>query len=363
LSGIGRQMQRLPLSPRLARVLLAAQGAFEACAMCARLSEPAASDHRNVEQSLAATAKSVLGDRYRAHIGESELRRALLAGYPDRVAKRRDRDTVTMASGHGAVIAKGAGVEDAEWMIALDVTAGRKTATTQALLRRASPIDREWLAATRSETIHELDATTGMAKAREVERYHALILREHPIAPDEDRRIDLLVEAWLAREPDNDSRRLLRRLEFAGMAADLAALAREGARSARKVGDIVLSEEALPWEARQRLSRHAPDRLTVPSGRDMTIEYPGDGRVEVSVKLQEVFGLAETPRIGPARTPITFHLLAPNQRPVQTTQDLKSFWERTYPEVRKELRGRYPRHPWPEDPWNAAPTHRTRRRS
>ena len=70
----------------------------------------------------------------------------------------------------------------------------------------------------------------------------------------------------------------------------------------------------------------------------------------MSVKLQELFGLAETPRIGPSKTPITFHLLAPNGRPVQTTQDLKSFWERTYPEVRKELRGRYPRHPWPEDP-------------
>ena len=72
--------------------------------------------------------------------------------------------------------------------------------------------------------------------------------------------------------------------------------------------------------------------------------------VVVSVKLQELFGLAETPRLGPALVPVTFELLAPNGRPVQTTQDLKSFWERTYPEVRKELRGRYPRHPWPEDP-------------
>ena len=72
--------------------------------------------------------------------------------------------------------------------------------------------------------------------------------------------------------------------------------------------------------------------------------------------------LGETPLIGPAKTPITFQLLAPNGRPVQTTRDLKSFWERTYPEVRKELRGRYPRHPWPDDPWTATPTHRTKRR-
>jgi ATP-dependent helicase HrpB len=99
----------------------------------------------------------------------------------------------------------------------------------------------------------------------------------------------------------------------------------------------------------------------VPSGRDMRLEYAADGTVSVGVKLQELFGLADTPRLGPNRVPVTFHLLAPNGRPVQTTRDLKSFWERTYPEVRKELRGRYPKHPWPEDPWNATPTHRTTR--
>ena len=363
LTGIGRQMQRLPLSPRLARVLLAGHGSFEACAACARLSEPAAADHRSVEQNLARAAKSVIGDRYRAHISDSELRRALLAGYPDRVARSRDRGTVTLASGHGAVIAKDSGADNAEWMVALDVTAGRKTANTQALLRLASPIDREWLEPTRAETIHKLDDTTGAVKASEIQWYHSLILREHPIAPDDERRIALLAEAWLARDPDDDSRRLLRRLEFAGVDGDVGTLVREAARSARKVGDISLSEDVLPWDTRQRLSRLAPDRITVPSGRDMKIEYPGDGRVEVSVKLQELFGLGETPRIGPRQTPVTFHLLAPSGRPVQTTSDLKSFWERTYPEVRKELRGRYPRHPWPEDPWNAPATHRTKKRS
>ena len=95
----------------------------------------------------------------------------------------------------------------------------------------------------------------------------------------------------------------------------------------------------------------------------MKISYGDNDGVSVAVKLQELFGLAETPRIGPAKTPITFHLLAPNGRPVQTTQDLRSFWERTYPEVRKELRGRYPKHPWPDDPWNATPTHRAKPRA
>jgi len=94
----------------------------------------------------------------------------------------------------------------------------------------------------------------------------------------------------------------------------------------------------------------------------MRLEYAAEGTVSVSVKLQELFGLADTPCLGPRKTPVTFHLLAPNARPVQTTQDLKSFWATTYQEVRKELRGRYPRHPWPDDPWTATPTHRTTRR-
>jgi ATP-dependent helicase HrpB len=84
--------------------------------------------------------------------------------------------------------------------------------------------------------------------------------------------------------------------------------------------------------------------------------------VSASVKLQELFGLAQTPRVGPRREPVTLLLLAPNGRPVQTTRDLSGFWERLYPEVRRELRGRYPRHPWPEDPWSAPPTHRTKPR-
>ena len=371
VTDMGRLMQRLPLHPRLARVLIAAHGSFEGTAACARLSEPSpAADHRYVEQNLGNAAKSVLGHRYRAHVSDIELRQALLAGYPDRVAKRRPQKAltaqneglVTLASGHGAVIGKDSGADDAEWMIALDVTSGRKTATTQALLRLASPIDPKWLTPTHAETIHTLDVATGVVKAIEVDWYDALALREHPIAPEHDRRVALLTDAWLAREPDEASRQLIRRIAFARLDLETIDLVKAAAQSARKLSDLVLTEDALPWDARQRLERQAPASLTVPSGRTMTIDYAADGSVGVSVKLQELFGLAETPRIGPSKTPITFHLLAPNRRPVQTTQDLKSFWERTYPEVRKELRGRYPKHPWPEDPWTAPATHRTNRR-
>ena len=92
------------------------------------------------------------------------------------------------------------------------------------------------------------------------------------------------------------------------------------------------------------------------AGRHHRLEYHEDGTVGLAVKLQELFGLAETPRIGRRREPVVLSLLAPNGRPVQVTRDLRSFWDRTYPEVRKELRGRYPKHPWPEDPWRASPS-------
>ena len=119
----------------------------------------------------------------------------------------------------------------------------------------------------------------------------------------------------------------------------------------------------LPPGAARDFDRLAPDSIAVPSGRSARLEYHDDGTVSAAVKLQELFGLAETPRIGPRQEPVVLALLAPNGRPVQVTRDLRSFWARTYPEVRRELRGRYPRHPWPDDPWTATPTARTRRRA
>jgi ATP-dependent helicase HrpB len=362
ITEIGQLIQRMPLHPRLARVVIAGHGSFEACAAAAELSDGYGAG--NVEQ----VAKRLLGERYRAHISDAELRRALLAGYPDRVAKRRTQkaqtpQSVTLASGHGAVLAHNAGVSNADWMIALDVTSGRTSATTQAFVRKAAEIDPDWLSPTRRELRHEFDRESGSVKAHEVDWYDEIPLREHPVAPNDDVRAQLLAKAWLDREPDDRSSRLLKRLKFTGADIDLQSLLSTAAMQARRLSDVTLSEDLLPWDLRQRLAANAPDRLTVPSGRDMTIEYADDGSVSVSVKLQELFGLAETPRLGPAAIPVTFHLLAPNGRPVQTTRDLRSFWERTYPEVRKELRGRYPKHPWPEDPWNAPPTHRTKKRS
>ena len=384
-------MQRLPLHPRLARVLIAAKGSFEGSAACAWLSEPARFDGprpatscdllpiidqwarlphhlKRIADQLQRASRQIVATAYRERIDETELRRALLAGYPDRVAKRRpqtarkspsgpNEDRVTLATGHGAIVGRESGVHDGDWLIALDVTSGRVSATTEAIIRLASRIEPEWLTPTSSDVTHEL--RDGVVKANAVDRYDGIELRVHPVAPDDEVRARLLAEKWLERGPDEASRRLLRRLEFTGGSIDLAATVAAAAMQAKRLTDITLVEERLPWSLRQRLTASAPERLKVPSGREMLIDYRDDGTVVVSVKLQELFGLAETPRLGPALVPVTFELLAPNGRPVQTTQDLKSFWVRTYPEVRKELRGRYPRHPWPEDPASVKATHRT----
>ncbi|RBF38133.1 ATP-dependent helicase HrpB, partial [Xanthomonas oryzae pv. oryzae] len=113
--------------------------------------------------------------------------------------------------------------------------------------------------------------------------------------------------------------------------------------------------------------RHAPTRISVPSGMERQISYALDHTGQplppvLAVKLQELFGLAETPRIADDRILLTLHLLSPGGHPLQVTQDLKSFWANTYPDVKKEMKGRYPRHPWPDDPWTAAATHRAKPR-
>ena len=175
--------------------------------------------------------------------------------------------------------------------------------------------------------------------------YGAILLNEINVAPDpeEARRLR-------AREQrKNVDPHLERRLAFAGIEVDW---------------DEVIEQYAgeLPYEVKRRLEQLAPERLPLPSGRTTALEYREDGSILASVKLQELFGLADTPRLGPTKTAVTFALLSPAGRPMQVTSDLRSFWNNGYQEVRKELRAKYPRHPWPDDPWTATPTHRTTRR-
>jgi ATP-dependent helicase HrpB len=297
------------------------------------------------------------------------LRHALFTGYADRLAKRRAEtpDRVTLATGHGAALGRESGVRDGEYLVALDVTSAHRPRSAQAerdriaeaRIRAASRVEREWIVPTSIDVEHRLDRPTGRVRAVRVARYEAIVLSETPVAADPLAAAALLRDAWLARAPDVHTAQLLRRIRFAGLALDLPALAHHAAVHASGLEDMNV-EAHLPFETKRSLAELAPASLRVPSGRTTSLEYEEDGSVSAAVKLQELFGLAESPTIGPRRIAVTLRLLAPNGRPVQTTRDLRSFWERTYPEVRKELRGRYPKHPWPEDPWSARPTHRTR---
>jgi len=387
LTPLGRQLQRIPLHPRLARILLDGMGATEIAAACALLSEPisfATTGNvattcdllplidqferqpfhvRRVARELLRLASEALGASAATHASEEALRHALFTGYADRLAKRRpaDPNRVTLASGHGASLARESGVRDGEYLIGLDVVAAQRDGAAESRIRMASRVEREWIEPTSVDVEHRLDLSSGRVRALRVARFDAIVLNETPIAPDPAIAAAVLRDAWLAREPDDPTIQLLRRARFAGADIDLRAVVEEAAMAATRLSDIDVAAH-VPSNGRRLLDQQAPAMLLVPSGRLTPLTYAEDGSVSASVKLQELFGLADSPLLGPRRVPVTFHLLAPNGRPVQTTRDLRSFWERTYPEVRGELRRRYPKHPWPEDPWTAPPTHRTVRR-
>jgi ATP-dependent helicase HrpB len=404
LTEIGEQVRRVPLHPRLARILVAGGSAREIVRACALLSErhllpprtastssdllSAIDDWPNVPPHVQQVAteiermgsvvvsglsrpRGIAATPAGSVLHESAFRRAILAGYPDRVAQRREpgSPTVRLASGAGAAVAPESGVRDGEFLVALDVHAAARNArgsgpvdrAAVARIRIASRVERAWLEPTASEIVHRFDAESRSVKATLVERYDALVLAEHPSAVDPRIAAQLLTDAWIERGPRGDDERLLRRLRFAGRASDLEELVRLAAAGTRSLDEVRLVR-AIPPAVMRELDRKAPDLLAVPSGRHVRLEYGDDGTVSASVKLQEVFGLAETPRIGPRHVPVLLALLAPNGRAVQLTRDLRSFWDRTYPEVRKALRGRYPKHPWPEDPWRATPTAKTKKR-
>ena len=385
LTLLGERLRVLPLHPRLGAVLVAGRGAVEVARACALLADglrgravmgattssdvlPAldtwsqqAPPLRQAADQLQQIARQWPDTDRREHIGEAELRRALLAGYPDRVARRREAGSarLLLSTGAGAELARDSGVREEQWVVALDVAGA--TSGGDALVYAASAVEREWLPPTHTSVEHTL-TDQGQVRATRVTWYDALRLAEAPATADPSAAASLLAEGYLSRPHDEATTQLLGRLRFIGAEVDVPALVAQAAIGVRSVDDIDLATH-LPWELRTRLEREAPERLDVPSGRTAALDYRDDGTVAASVKLQELFGLAETPRIGLRGEPVLLLLLAPNGRPVQTTRDLRSFWERTYPEVRKELRGRYPRHPWPDDPWTATPTARTKRRT
>lgn len=384
LTELGRRMHRLALPPRLARIVLeggADRRVIRAAAMLADRYRPSGASANTTSDlfsaldrwadappSIRAASKQVEAKLARQDTSgtttpdDADFLRAVLSGYPDRVAQRRspDSDRFILATGAGAMLGRESGVRDATYLVALEVQAPIRADDPESRIRVASRVEPEWLVPTHSTVEHTLD-DGGTVRARSVEWYDAIRLTERPVAADPERAAELLADAWCGGPRSDADVQLLRRLQFTGITLDIDAAVRAALRGAHSLLKFGL-RDALPHDVARGLERGAPESIGVPSGRRAALEYTADGGVTAAVKLQELFGLAETPKIGERQEPVLLSLLAPNGRPVQLTRDLRSFWERTYPEVRKELRGRYPRHPWPEDPWNAVPTHRAQPR-
>lgn len=405
LTRLGGAVHRMPLHPRLATLLLRAGAGPRAAAAVAVLSEripprlregePATTESdvlslvdrvrefpynvregaRELEAIAKRAAKEVPGLAIRGD-DEQVMLRAILAAYPDRVARRREAGSprVVLASGYGATLGRESGVRVPEFLVAVDISAETRNNVSEGIIRIASGVDREWLEATADDVEHRLDPD-GTVRAIARKWYGAIVLSERHVKADPDAAAGILARAWRERidallashdEPPEKSGeermlQLLRRIRFAGIETDLDAVLRSACHGKTRMGDLEI-RDWLPHDARRALERNAPEAIDVPSGRKARLEYRDDGSVVASVKLQELFGLAESPRIGPRKEPVIFALLSPGGRPVQMTRDLRSFWANTYPEVRKELRGRYPKHPWPEDPWTAQATARAKPR-
>ncbi|MDJ0356841.1 ATP-dependent helicase HrpB [Paenarthrobacter sp. PH39-S1] len=319
--------------------------------------------------------------------------------FPDRVAHRvpgAGREQYLLSSGTRAGLPAGSALSGHEWLAVAEVSRaqGRDAAGTGAVIRSAAALTADTAEAAAghllSETV-EAVFSRGRVTARRERRLGAIVLSSTPVRPPAEegraavarameteglgmvgwstaadglrRRLALLHRELGDPWPDVSERALLARLDE-WLAPELEALAGGTAMAGIDLADPL--RRLLPWPDAARLGGLAPERLEVPSGSRVRIDYPDvaddAGRPVVAVKLQECFGWAQTPRLVDGRVPVLFHLLSPAGRPLAVTDDLASFWYGPYAQVRAQMRGRYPKHPWPEDPWTAPATARTKNR-
>jgi ATP-dependent helicase HrpB len=433
LTPTGTSMARLPVHPRLARLLVEGHRLGhprEAALLAALLSErdpfpraprgggPRRSSRSDLLDRLDALeaferrdrsgpdlnigaarfvlqARDQLADLIRRELGspprksedrDEALLRSLLAAYPDRVARRREPRSprAVMVGGRGVRLAEESAVLDPELFLALELGGPQQSET---LVRLASEIEPAWLPAeaVRTTVDVEFDPDRERVVAWKRTRFEDLILSEAEAPPSAAGAAETLIRAAANRPeralPLDDPEvagflarvRCLREwMPELGLPAfgpeeleDLLPVLAAGKRSfaeLRRAPLLDVLRGALSWEQLQALEREAPEKLEVPSGSRIKVDYEPGRPPVLAARIQELFGLAETPRLAAGRIPVLMHLLAPNHRPQQVTHDLRSFWENTYPQVRKELQGRYPRHSWPDDPWTARPEKKPQRK-
>ncbi|MCL6459194.1 MAG: ATP-dependent helicase HrpB [Gorillibacterium sp.] len=324
-----------------------------------------------------------------AAAGEEASGLLLAFAYPDRIAVRREDGRFLLASGRGAVLPSGQELSAARYLVAAELDdQGVDSRIYLAAPVELSDLELHAPELFREETAVEWDAASGAVRARRRRRLGALLLLETPLQKPDLERVRLALLAGIAEEGltilpwSRTSQQLLERIhfmhrwipEYPELSAEslLQTLADwlgphlVGMKNRQDLNRLNLThvlEEALTWTERRQLDEWAPTHITVPSGSRIPIDYSDPDAPVLAVRLQEMFGLTDTPRIAGDRVPLVLHLLSPAQRPMQVTRDLASFWRDTYYDVRKDLKGRYPKHDWPDNPLLALPTSRIRRKS
>ncbi|WP_058960864.1 ATP-dependent helicase HrpB [Type-E symbiont of Plautia stali] len=404
LNARGRKMATLGSDPRLTAILCAAQSQdaiASAALLVAILEDPPRNGSADLRDALNRPQPhwQRRARQWQQRLNASDGRvnpdlfpALLVAGFADRLAQRRGESArYQLANGIGAMLDEQDGLSRYEWLIAPTLLQGASAAEARMLL--ALPVEISALRQQCPELVSqridvEWDEEKGTLRVWKRELVGALVLKAQPQARPEPEilhpamlrwirekglsvlgwtpeaeqlRLRLHCAAeWLPEEawPPLDDESLLDSLERwllpeMGSVRDL--------RSLQAVNLVSALLHLLTWSQRQRLDTVLPTHYTVPTGSRLPIRYAVDKPPALAVRIQEMFGEAQNPAVAEGRIPLVLELLSPAQRPLQITRDLAAFWRGAYPEVQKEMKGRYPKHPWPDDPANALPTRRTKK--
>ncbi|MFO0753238.1 MAG: ATP-dependent helicase HrpB [Thermodesulfovibrionales bacterium] len=315
--------------------------------------------------------------------------RLLLSAFPERVAIRREEGEgrFLLVQGRGVRVSPASTMSRSPFLVAAALDAGEGA---EGVVHIAAPLTEEVIrreCAGRIETLRRVawNKEEGRIAAALEERLGAVPLSVKPFSPSDAEAVPLLCEAVRANPVllsfSREARQFLGRVallrrafpeeawpdlsegRLLGSPEEWLAPWLGGIRTGRDLAGLELLPALtaqLSWAQLRLLDERAPSSLAVPSGHRVALDYTAGELPVLAVKLQEMFGLADTPSVAGGRLKVLLHLLSPARRPVQITQDLKGFWNGSYHQVKKELKGRYPKHPWPDDPWNAAPTRRTK---
>ncbi|MEH6699603.1 MAG: ATP-dependent helicase HrpB [Brevundimonas sp.] len=397
----GRRMAELPMSPRLAHMVAVASDrgdALTGARIAAILGEPGlggtSTDLRDrleaLERDRSPRARDALklADRWARLAGggkglEVDAGLLLVEAFPERVARARGRPgEVRLASGRGAFLEPTDALAGSPWLAVAELSGG----VSGDRIRLACPVDIDALGHRMVEEERMVRTPSGRMEVRRLKRIGELVVEEVSLgAPDKAQVTDLL-KGEVEREGLKGLRwgerasALRARLAFLrGLDEGWPDVSDEGLLAAREawlwpllagvqglegIADGALEaglRALIPWDRQRELDRLAPARLETPLG-STGIDYAAEGGPRVDIRVQEMFGVKAHPTVGDGRVPLTLALLSPARRPVQVTKDLPGFWTGSWAAVRAEMRGRYPRHPWPEDPANAAPTTRVKPR-